>query len=115
MVLTAPEYLAGAAAAAAIEFAGEATSLVVFEDAQVTFSEHGLRHLGTDILKSQAKAAVQQAIRTGQFRYVGGGTFIGRIIIQGQQYYFTGIFQNGVAVVNRITQEMQDSLARLLQ
>jgi RHS repeat-associated protein len=114
MIATAPEYLVAAGGAAAVELAGQ-SSLTVFEGAEVAVKDHALRHLASDALKSQAKAAIQQAISSGQIRYISGGTFIGRVLIQGQQYVFTGAFQNGVAQIGRITEGIRDSLGRFLQ
>jgi RHS repeat-associated protein len=114
MVLTAPEYLAAAGGAAAVELAGEGISLSIFQETQTVVKEHALRHLASDALKAEAKAAIQQAINSGQVRYISGGTFIGRVIMQGQQYVFTGAFQNGVAQIGRITEGIRDSLGRFL-
>jgi hypothetical protein len=114
MIATAPEYLVAAGGAAAVELAGQ-SSLTVFEGAQVAVKEHALRRLASDALKAEAKAAIQQAINSGQIRYISGGTFIGRVILEGKEQVFTGSFVNGVAEVGRISEAIRETLGRFLQ
>jgi RHS repeat-associated protein len=113
MIATVPEYLAAAIGAAAVELAGQ-SSLTIFEGVQVTVKEHALRRLASDALKAEAKVAIQQAIQSGRIGYVTGGTFVGRVIVGGQQLYFTGAFVNGVAEVGGLVENLRESLARFL-
>jgi hypothetical protein len=88
----------------------DASSLAIFEGAQVVVKQHALRRLASEALRAEARAAIQQAINSGQIRYISGGTFIGRILIQGKEHIFTGSFQNGVAEIGRITESIRSSL-----
>ena len=74
-----------------------------------------MRHLASDALKTEAKAAIQQAINSGQIRYISGGTFIGRVLVEGKEYVFTGAFANGAAQIGRITEGIRESVGRFLQ
>jgi hypothetical protein len=110
---TAPEYLVAAGGAAAVELAGQ-SSLTVFEGVQVAVKEHALRRLASDALKVEAKAAIQQAIQSGRIGYVTGGTFVGRVIVGGQELKFSGAFVNGIAEVGGLVENMRSSLSRFL-
>jgi len=109
MIATAPTYLAAAGAFGAVELAGQAATLSVFGRTAATFSQHALRHLPMT-LRGQAQAAIETAIQSGRIGYVTGGTFVGRVIVNGKELFFSGTFREGVAQVGRIASEMRESL-----
>jgi hypothetical protein len=113
MVATAPNYLIGGAVAGAGFLAGTGSSLAVFGGTAVTVSHHALRHLPMG-LQGEARAAMEAAIQAGRIGYQRGGTFAGRVVLRGKEYFFSGIFRNGQAEVGRISESMRESMRRFV-